>query len=73
VSYATPDEARAAFKEMLYDEGISVTLKWNEVLKLCERAPCGRWMALKVTAAVRGLVLWRQRWWSFERIVATVL
>jgi pre-mRNA-processing factor 40 len=45
-SFGGREEAVAAFKGMLLAKGISPTLKWNEVIKLCETD--SRWEACKV-------------------------
>lgn len=44
-SFATPEDAVAAFKQMLYDKGVSSTAKWGDVQKSLSKERC--WAALK--------------------------
>lgn len=49
-SFASKEEAVAAFKGSLLAKGIGPTLKWNEVVKLCESD--SRWEACKEVLSV---------------------
>jgi len=42
--WRTPEERRAAFREMLQDKGVKASMKWEEALKLCQEDR--RFMAL---------------------------